>query len=198
MSASRQILVLFAHPNPSQSRVQKALYEAIRDLPGVEIRDLYQLYPQFYIDVSAEQEALVRADLVIFQHPIYWYSCPSLLKEWQDLVLERGFAYGVEGAALRGKDFLQVVSSGGHEDVYHRQGANRFTLHELLRPFEATAWLCGLNYHEPLTVQGINRLSEQDLRQSAEDYRQLLLAYQNQGRAVLEALNTAHGSFVHD
>ena len=39
---------------------------------GVEIRSLYQLYPDFNIDIAAEQDALARADLIIWRHPMQW------------------------------------------------------------------------------------------------------------------------------
>ncbi len=196
MSAARHVVVIFAHPNPSISKAQKALYKAIHSMAGVEIRDLYQLYPDFYINVKAEQEALRKADLIIFQHPIYWYSTPALLKEWQDAVLEQGFAYGPGGVALKGKDFLQVISSGGLESAYHRQGSNRFLLPELLRPFEATAWLCGLHYHKPFAIQGIASISEQQLAREAEKYRLMLQNYLEQGRASLQILDTTHQGFA--
>lgn len=182
MVNKRHILILYAHPNPMQSRVQKVLHESVQNLDAVEIRDLYRLYPHFCIDVTAEQEALLRADLIIFQHPIYWYSCPALLKEWQDVVLQQGFAYGPGGTALHGKDFLQVVSLGGAETAYQRQGVHRFSLAELLRPFEATAFLCGLNHHQPFAVQSSTRANEVLIRQQAQSYRQALLDYQQTGK----------------
>ncbi len=197
MADSRRIVVLFAHPNPVNSRAQIALREAIKDLEGVEIRDLYHLYPDFFIKVKSEQEALLRADLIIFQHPIYWYSCPAILKEWQDLVLEKGWAYGPGGVALRGKDFMQVVSAGGLETAYQRQGSNRFLLPELLRPFEATAYLCGLNYYQPFTMQGIGTLTSSQIAEQAQAYRQLLMQYLEQGNACLTALNTAKEGYSH-
>ncbi|HYX34317.1 MAG: NAD(P)H-dependent oxidoreductase [Pseudobdellovibrionaceae bacterium] len=198
MTSKRNILILYAHPNPIQSYVQKVLRQAIQDLEGVEIRDLYRQYPHFYIDVGLEQEALLRADLIIFQHPLYWYSCPALLKEWQDTVLQPGFAYGPGGTSLRGKDFLQVLSLGALESTYHRQGGNRFSLPEFLRPFEATAYLCGLNYHWPFFVQGGTRLAEAFVQDQGHRYRQLLEDYLQNGSAALVPLNTAAEGFSHD
>ena len=191
MTKKPHILILYAHPNSQQSRVHKHLLAAIRDLENVEIRDLYRLYPHFYIAADAEKEALLRADLIIFQHPFYWYSSPALLKEWQDAVLEQGFAYGPGGTALQTKDFLQVLSHGALEAAYQREGSNRFFLTELLRPFEATAYLCGLNYHQPFLVQGGSHLSEVNIQEKAQAYRKLLLDYQQDGSRVLTKLNTA-------
>ena len=109
------ILIIYAHPYPQHSHANKRMLEQAGTLEGVEIRSLYQLYPDFNIDVAAEQAALARADLVIWQHPMQWYSVPPLLKLWMDKVLSHGWAYGHNGIALRG-------------DVYKRQGAIRSAL----------------------------------------------------------------------
>ena len=96
------IVVVYAHPYPDRSRAGRALLEAVQGLPDVEVRSLYELYPDFGIDVEAEQEALTRADTIVWQHPLYWYSVPGLLKHWFDKVLA-GWAYGEGGTALVGK-----------------------------------------------------------------------------------------------
>lgn len=74
------ILIIYAHPYPQHSHANKRMLEQAGTLEGVEIRSLYQLYPDFNIDVAAEQAALARADLVIWQHPMQWYSVPPLLE----------------------------------------------------------------------------------------------------------------------
>lgn len=74
------ILIIYAHPYPHHSHANKRMLEQARTLEGVEIRSLYQLYPDFNIDIAAEQEALSRADLIVWQHPMQWYSIPPLLK----------------------------------------------------------------------------------------------------------------------
>ena len=110
----RKILVLFAHPKYEHSDVNQALLENIRGLENVTIRDLYELYPDFNINVQAEQELLFEHEVVIWHHPIYWYSCPPILKQWIDLVLEFGWAYGPWGIFLRNKYVLNAVTSGGY------------------------------------------------------------------------------------
>ena len=64
------ILIIYAHPYPQHSHANKRMLEQAGTLDGVEIRSLYQLYPDFNIDIAAEQAALARADLVIWQHPM--------------------------------------------------------------------------------------------------------------------------------
>ncbi len=112
------ILIIYAHPYPQHSHANKRMLEQAGTLEGVEIRSLYQLYPDFNIDVAAEQAALARADLVIWQHPMQWYSVPPLLKLWMDKVLSHGWAYGHNGIALRGKSLMWAVTTGGGESHF--------------------------------------------------------------------------------
>lgn len=119
------------------------MVDAIADLDGVELRDLYEDYPDFNIDVTEEQKRLDAHDIIVFQHPLYWYSCPALLKEWMDLVLEFNYAFGPEGIALHGKKLLTVITTGGSTEAYTRKGVNRSTIQELLVPFAQTAHFCG-------------------------------------------------------
>lgn len=150
MSAS--LLLIFAHPALEKSRVNRRLLAGVSDLPGVTVRDLYELYPDFQIDVAEEQAQLARHDIVVLQHPFYWYSAPALLKEWVDLVWEYGYAYGPEGKALHGKALLNAITTGGSADAYRPEGRNRFTLRQLLAPFDQTAHLCGMRYLAPFVV----------------------------------------------
>ncbi len=94
---SHDILILFAHPALEKSRVNRHLVAGVRDLPGVTFHDLYEAYPDFNILVPHEQELLEAHDVVVLQHPFYWYSTPALVKEWEDLVLQHGWAYGTGG-----------------------------------------------------------------------------------------------------
>jgi glutathione-regulated potassium-efflux system ancillary protein KefG len=116
--------------------------------------DLYAEYPDFEIDVDGEQARLLEHDAIVFMHPLYWYSTPAILKEWQDLVLEHGFAYGTGGTALFGKIFFNALTAGGPEAAYCAEGFNHFTIRELLYPLEQTALLCGMVYLPPFALFG--------------------------------------------
>jgi glutathione-regulated potassium-efflux system ancillary protein KefG len=175
------ILVIVAHPNFGKSVVNKSLFNAISSLEHVKIHDLYQTYGDGIIDIDAEQALLEAADVVVFQHPFYWYSAPSLLKEWQDLVLQFNFAYGPKGTALKGKQWLSVISTGAGKDAYQTEGDNRFTMRELLRPFEQTAFLCNMNFLPPLIAHNSRELSKNtlELKALSDGYRGLLQQLQN-------------------
>ena len=183
----RRVLVLFAHPNLRESRVHRRLIGAQDGLEGATLRDLYELYPEFDIDVAAEQEALLAHDVIVWQHPLFWYSVPPLLKQWIDLVLEHGWAYGSAGTALEGKTLLSVVSAGAPASAYGSGGYNRFALRELLSPLEQTARLCGMDYLPPWVVFGSHRADEDELDARAAEYRAVLrwlAAGGHEGRAL--------------
>jgi glutathione-regulated potassium-efflux system ancillary protein KefG len=169
-----RILILHAHPRPSSSIVQHALITSARSMAGVTVHDLYAAYPDFGIDAGAEQELLLRHDLIVLQHPLYWYSSPAILKEWQDIVLDFGWAYGPGGNRLHGKFMMQAISTGGAEGFYHSKGRNRFSIDELLSPFNQTAHLCGMGYLKPFVVYEGRRASDDVLEGHVTRYRDLL------------------------
>lgn len=171
----RNILILFAHPKYEHSDANHALINSIKELENVHIRDLYELYPDFNISVQEEQEALFEHDVIIWQHPLYWYSCPPLLKQWIDLVLEYGWAYGPGGIFLKNKFILNAITSGGNSEVYSHEGKNRFTIAEFLRPFEQTAYLCNMRYLPYFHLGGTHRVSETELKEHALAYQNLIL-----------------------
>lgn len=170
------ITVVFAHPYPSRSRANRALLDAIAGLDAVDVRALYDRYPSFDIDVEAEQRALVEASAIVWQHPLYWYSVPGLLKHWFDKVLARGFAYGEGGTALAGKACLWVTTTGGDEQAFSPAGMHAHTLASFTPVVEQTARFCQLSWLEPLVVHGAHRISDADLAAHGRAYRSRLEA----------------------
>ena len=173
----RRILILFAHPQLDRSVANARLLEAVRGIEGVTLVDLYAEYPRFEIDIDREQARLVASDVIVFQHPLYWYSTPSILKEWQDLVLEYGFAYGTEGHALDGKLFISAITTGGEPGAYTEEGYQHYQVHELLRPIEQTARLCRMQYLPPFVLYAAGHAVEEGrLEPHADAYVRLLEA----------------------
>jgi glutathione-regulated potassium-efflux system ancillary protein KefG len=171
---SRPVLILFAHPAFEKSRVHRALVAAARPLPGVTVHDLYEAYPDLDIDVQREQALLAAHDVIVFQHPFYWYSVPPMLKQWMDLVLEHGWAYGSTGRALEGKTLQVAMTAGGREQAYGPEGFNRFTFREFLVPVEATARLCRMTFNEPWVVPGTHAITPAGIAEVATSYTALL------------------------
>lgn len=169
-----RILVIYTHPDPAHSVANKALLQASVSLEHVTFRDLYGLYPDFFIDVAAEQALLTQHDIIVFQHPLYMYSCPALLKEWMDRVLCKGFAFGSK-TELAGKIWRSVITTGGKKEAFCNKGYNKYPLEEILQPFELTAALCQMQWVEPLVLYWARNVSETALLRHADDYRHWLL-----------------------
>jgi glutathione-regulated potassium-efflux system ancillary protein KefG len=167
-------LVILAHPKLEQSRVNQRMYQELKALDNVVVHDLYEMYPEFFIDVKYEQAAMKKASLIVFQHPFYWYSTPALLKEWLDQVLERGWAYGETGTALKGKTLLTATSTGSTDQAYTHGGYNNFTMKEFLRPFEQTANLCGMKYLEPFILHSARNSDDETILKHALAYCELI------------------------
>ncbi len=177
----KNILILFGHPAFRRSTMNAALREAVETLDGVTVHDLYASYPDFLIDVRHEQHLCEAHDIIVFQHPFYWYSTPAITKEWFDLVLEHAWAYGSTGNALKGKITFQAITAGGSLEHYGKDGLNRFTIRELTTPYRATASLCGMDWLPPFAVLGIHQgLPESERVRHAEDYRRTLIALRDE------------------
>lgn len=157
------IVVLAAHPNLEHSRVNRQLIDALRAAGSADLRDLYTLYPDYLIDVPAEQASLMRARLVVWLHPIHWYSMPPLMKLWVDEVLAFGWAYGPGGSALCGKDLWLVASTGGPHDSYHPSSYNNHRFDDFLLPYRQTAVLTGMRFLDPLVFHGAHRAADADV-----------------------------------
>ncbi|WP_105738790.1 NAD(P)H-dependent oxidoreductase [Cronobacter dublinensis] len=159
----KKVLVLAGHRYPDESRVNHAAIEALKALPQVTVHELMREYPDFRIDVKREQALLLAHDAVVMLFPFWWYSAPAILKEWQDHVLEHGFAYGSGGDRLHGKPFMLMVSTGGNAQAYSSQGYNRYPIEEFWLPFRATANMTGMVWQTPALIQGTHVLSDAEL-----------------------------------
>lgn len=177
MSTDSRILVVYAHPTSHRSRANRLMADAARVLPHVHVHDLYEAYPDFDIDVQEEQALVEAADLIVFQHPIMWYSMPSLLKEWVDAVLESGWAHGRGGTALRGKDFWLAATAGGSREAYREGGYHGREFAAYLPPFEQIAALCGMRWQSPYILHGAHRIDDATLSRHVEGFVARLANY---------------------
>jgi len=183
------IFILFAHPALQKSRVNKQLIRYVRDIEGVTFHDLYEEYPDFHIHVAREQQLVVKHDIIVFHHPLFWFSVPALLKEWMDLVLQHMWAYGFKGMALKGKKLLSVISTGGRESLFQEKGYNRHTMGEFLYPIAQTARVCGMEYLPPFVVHGTHTITKEEIARNGEDYRKIITGLRD-GTIDLERART--------
>ncbi|NGO44673.1 NAD(P)H-dependent oxidoreductase [Streptomyces ureilyticus] len=145
------------------------------------MHDLYATYPDFQIDVAAEQALLADHDVIVFQHPVFWYNTAPLFKQSQDKVFTLGWAFTMDGSAsqLAGKKAVIAVTTGVPADHYTPEGSNKATIETLLSNWKATLRLCQFDIQQPMVkVYGTAfGLSDEDLATSAKQYNELLASF---------------------
>lgn len=172
-----KLIIYYAHPGHKHSHVNRHMARAAARIDGITFVDLYADYPRFDINVDVEQQRLLDHDVILLQFPVFWYSTPSILKEWQDLVLEHGFAYGSNGDKLAGKHLLLAVTGAGPADAYTDQGYQHYPLRTFLTPLEQTARLCNMRFTAPYVLYGaLQALDAGQVEPHVDGYRQLLEA----------------------
>jgi glutathione-regulated potassium-efflux system ancillary protein KefF len=175
---SPDVLVLYAHPAPHRAPLMRALAAAARALPGVAVQDLYERSPDFDIDGAHERSLLAGAKLLVLLHPIRWYGMPSLMKEWMEVVLQPGWAYGHDaGGVLAGKGFWLVTTTGSGPDAYRPGGLHGRPFADFLPPFEQAAALCRMDWIDPLVMHGAGHLEAPAIEALTREFRRRLLGY---------------------
>ncbi len=176
----KKVLVISGHPNLSQSIANKTIIDSLASgLNSAEIRQLDTLYPTEQIDVAAEQQALLDADVIVWQFPFYWYSMPALMKKWLDEVFLHGFAHG-STAKLGGKKLVISITTGAPEVAYQENAVMKHTMAQLVAPFESIAALCQLDLQKISYLNGVSyvgrneeKIAEQ--QQTAREYAEQLI-----------------------
>jgi len=170
-----RVIVYYAHPGQKHSHANRAMADAAHQVPDITFVDLYAQYPRFNVDIELEQQRLLDHDVIVFQFPLFWYSTPALIKEWEDLVLEQGFAYGVGGDRLAGKHMLLAVTAAGPMDAYTPAGYQHYPIRTFLTPLEQTARLCEMNFLPPYVLYGsLSAPQDGQLEGHVSSYRSLL------------------------
>ena len=141
-----KILLVTGHTYQDYSVANKEIVkELAAAIPGVEIDNLAELYPDFKIDVAAEQKKLLEADVIIVQSPLFWYSMSSLVMRWWEETFAHGWAYGSTGEALKGKKIVFGITAGGPDEVY-KKGLMGITDEDILNRFKVCANFCKMDY----------------------------------------------------
>ena len=168
-------LVLVFHPHLERSQVNRRLMDIANETGDVTVVDEYDAYPDFRINVEREQGLIETHDRIVLQFPFYWYSSPALLKQWEDEVLQAGWAYG-GGRALEGKEFMVAVSTGSPAESYARDGSHVRTMEELLSPFETTFRHTHATYLKPFLIQGVATSTQEQIDAAVARYPEALTA----------------------
>lgn len=169
-----KVLVIYSHTYQEQSTAGKAILEVFKKAPGFTVRYLEELYPDpSKIDVAAEQQALVEADVIVFQHPIFWFSMPAALKRYMDEVFQYGFAYGTGGDKLKGKKFIHSFTAGSSAATY--EGTEFGSA--LVAPLKCTAAYAQMDYVKAAPLYGQLALTNPNVAEEARQHAEKLVAF---------------------
>jgi NAD(P)H dehydrogenase (quinone) len=133
----------------------------------------------FAPDVAAEMEKVLRADFVILQFPLWWFSLPAILKGWVDRVFASGFAYGAgkwyDRGPLRGRKAMLAVTTGGPRNFYAPSGING-DINQLLFPIEhGILYFSGMQVLPAFIAWSVARESGAERARCLEEYRERLM-----------------------
>lgn len=150
-----KVLIISGHPSLGQSSANSVVLEEVKKLlPEVEISQLDALYPDFNINVEAEQAKLTAADVIVWQFPVHWFSIPALLKKWLDDVFTYGFAYGSTGDKLHGKKLILSATVGSAAENYVDSETSN-SIQQLFKPLFQSASFSGMVNAEPVVSYGM-------------------------------------------
>lgn len=125
---AKKTLVIVDHPTYDRSNANRRLVEEMRKYPDdILIHNLQSAYPTGTIDVAKEHCLVDNSDAIIFQFPLYWFTCPPKTKEWFDKVLTAGWAFAGT-YHLEGKKIGIAVTCGSEETDYTAQGVHHLQL----------------------------------------------------------------------
>ncbi len=143
---SQNILIVAGHTYPQTSIANNAIITLLKEkYPEARVDNLIELYPDFQIDVKAEQEKLDWADIVIIQTPLFWFSMTSMVQRWIEETFAHGWAYGSQGHALEGKKVIVGITAGAPDQKYD-DGEEGISIPEIEAPLKAIFPFCGMNY----------------------------------------------------
>ncbi|KES09501.1 putative NADPH-quinone reductase (modulator of drug activity B) [Snodgrassella alvi SCGC AB-598-O02] len=174
----KRTLVIAAHPHLASSTVNQCWLNKLNQYnQQITIHDIYLHYPSYKIDSGFEQSLVENHQNLVIQFPIYWFNCPPLLKLWLDKVFTYGWAFGSSGDKLKNKKIGLAVSAGIKKADYSPTGHYKYTLEQILKPFELTINYVNAHYQPIFAIYGANnepnypdKITLNDINKSADDY----------------------------
>ncbi|MBQ7536677.1 MAG: NAD(P)H-dependent oxidoreductase [Rickettsiales bacterium] len=161
------LLVVCGHTDLKNSVANKAILENLRkEFPSAEIDELITLYPDYKFNVRAEQDKLVKADVIVLQFPMFWYNCPSIMRKWFEDVLLYGFAYGSNGKALESKKVIVSFTTGAPFEKYRYGEMQNFEIGEFMPSFIQLTNLCGMKWSGYICTGGYTFTSEDSTKRN--------------------------------
>ncbi len=130
------VLIVSGHTDLAHDSVaNKTIIETLQMLiPGVQVDRLDTLYPDYKIDVRAEQAKLQAAEVIVLQFPVFWYHMPSLMERWMECSFVHGFSHGASGDKLKGKKVVLSFTTGAPEQSYQRSLSSGVEIEDIIIP----------------------------------------------------------------
>lgn len=159
----KNILIVSGHTDLNRSFANKIILDELQSLlPQAEFVFLDKLYPDYQINVEAEQQHLKDADIIVLQFPFFWYGMPSLMKKWIEDVFIHGFSHGSTGNTLHGKKIIMSFTAGAPEEMYQHGGLQNYTIDEFMPPLKQFANLCGMEWQNYVFTGGVSYMNHSD------------------------------------
>ncbi|KAM3918230.1 NAD(P)H dehydrogenase [quinone] 1-like isoform 2-T2 [Leptodactylus fuscus] len=116
-------------------------------------------------DIREEQKKVEKADLIIFQFPLYWFGLPAIMKGWVERVFSIGFAYSFQTMYSEGpfknKKALLSFTTGAPESMTSSKGING-DINVILWPMQnGILNFCGFNVLEPQISYAVAHIPEE-------------------------------------
>ena len=132
----------------------------------------------FAADVAAEQEKLLRADLLIFQFPLWWFGLPAILKGWVDRVFAAGLTYGggrwYSNGVFKGRRAMLSLTTGGGPTIYSPRGLNG-EMDALLFPIQhGMLYFLGFDVLPPFVAWSVARSTQEEREEYLRLYAERL------------------------
>ncbi|MBW1604929.1 NAD(P)H-dependent oxidoreductase [Lactobacillus sp. Sy-1] len=135
----KKVIIVSGHPVEHPSKSNEAIIKRLHQLlPNSDFDILGPLYPDYHFNVDSEQAKLAKADVIILQFPVYWYSIPALLQKWIEETFTYGFAYGKQPGSLSNKTLLVSFTCGSDCSIN--------TIDKIVFPLKSTASYCHMNW----------------------------------------------------
>lgn len=126
-------------------------------------------------ELAAELAKLQRADLLILQFPLWWFSLPAILKGWIDRVFVSGVVYGrrdmYENGRLKGKRALACVTTGGPAGAFGTDALNGDILDILMPLHRGTFAFTGMTVLPPFVAHHVPYEGDAVRAEMLERYR---------------------------
>ena len=169
----KKTLVVFAHPHFEYSHANVELIKAYDGLPNVEVKDLYEEYPDFHIASFRERKRIRDYERIVFHFPLIWFTCPPLLKLWMDEVFDIKWLTE-EDNPLKNKDAVIIVTIGGKEENYTEKGLYETTVSDLMKFLILSLKVNSIEVKEILAIHNADELDKTQLTKFATEIKQIL------------------------